>query len=194
MKIKNIVKRKPWITVVATILVTVLACGAIASFTDYDMKIFSRSVNEDNLLYEVYRDLDEKTTSSGVTYKNHDGVITINVGLFDDKLKEDVTITFAEMTLKAGTYTYTCFDDKANDSKYFSYVKYGSNAVLGDFEESTTAINGLTVVGGRTFTLTENTTVEFVIVLKEGTKPINVKAYPVLVEGDEPGAFFAESK
>ena len=194
MKVKNALKRKPWITVVATILVTVLACGAIASFTDYDMKIFSRDLNEDNLLYEVYKDLDEEKASSGITYKNRDGVITINAGLFDEKLDEDVTITFAEMTLDAGTYTYTCFEDKADKDKCFSYIKYGSNVVLGDFKEADIAINGFTVVSGRTFTLTENTTVEFVIVLKKDTLPLNVKAYPVLVEGNEPGAFYAESK
>ena len=135
MKVKNVLKRKPWITVVATILVTVLACGAIASFTDYDMKIFNKPLNEDNLLFEVYRDLDSKETDTGITYKNHDGVIIINAGLFDAKLKDDVSITFAEMTLKAGTYTYTCFEE-ANANKYYSYIKYGDNAVIGDFENT----------------------------------------------------------
>ena len=190
MKFKNVLKRKPWITVVASILVTVLVCGAIASFTDYDMKMFSKPLNEDNLLFEVYRDLDSKETDTGIIYKNHDGVITINAGLFDAKLKDDVSITFAEMTLKAGTYTYTCFEE-ANANKYYSYIKYGNNAVIGDFENTDIIIDGLNVTG-RTFTLTENTTVEFVIVLKKDTKPLNVKAYPVLVEGTTPGDFHSE--
>ena len=193
MKVKNVFKRKTWITVVASVLVTVLACGAIASFTDYDMKMFSRPLNENNLLFEVYDDLDSKVTDTGITYKNHDGVITINAGLFDEKLKDDVSITFAQLTLEAGTYTYTCFDE-ADPDKYFSYIKYGNKAVIGDLKNANITIDGLTVFGDRTFTLTENTTVEFVIVLKKNSKPLNLKAYPVLVEGTTPGYFYAEKK
>ena len=193
-KVKNFMKRKPWITVVAAVLVTVLACGVIASFTDYDMNMFSKDLNEDNILFESYRNFDKKTDSSGITYKNDDGVITISAGLFDGKLKEDTSFTFAEVTLKPGTYTYTCFGDKANVNQYYSYIKYGTNVVIGDFDEANITISGMTVTDGRTFTLTENTTVEFVIVLKEDTKPLNIKAYPVLVEGDDVGSFYAEGK
>ena len=122
MKIRSFIRRKPWIAIVASILVTVIACGAIASFTDNDMKIFQKSLNEDNLLYDTYRALDEKKDSTGITYKNRDGVIAINGEIADTDTAKDSVLVFATKTLKAGTYTYTCFD-KANENKYFSYIK-----------------------------------------------------------------------
>ena len=193
MNVTNIIKRKPWITVVAVILLTALACGAIVSFTDNDMKIFQKPLNEDNLLYDTYRALDEKKDSTGITYKNRDGVIAINGEIADTDTAKDSVLVFATKTLKAGTYTYTCFD-KANENKYFSYIKYGNNVVFADFENSNATISGMTVAGNKTFTLTEDTEVEFVICVKAGTKCINVKAYPVLVAGEIAGDFYDEGK
>ena len=193
MKIKSFIIRKPWIAVVSVILLTVMACGAIASFTDNDMKIFQKPLNEDNLLYDTYRALDEKKDSSGITYKNRDGVITINGEIPDTESANDSVLVFATKTLKAGTYTYTCFD-KANENKYFSYIKYGTNVVFADFENTNATISGMTVAGNKTFTLTEDTEVEFVICVKKGTKCINVNAYPVLVAGETAGDFYDEGK
>ena len=190
MKVTNFIKRKPWITVVAVILLTVLACGAIASFTDADFAFFSKPLNEDNLLYEEYDNWDKKTDAAGITYRNNDGVITASAGLFDSKLKEDTSFTFATVILPAGTYTYSCFEEKADAEKYFSYIVYNDNVVIGDLEDGDIEIEGKTVVSYKTFTITENTEVEFVICFKEGTKPINVKALPVLVAGNTAGNFY----
>lgn len=192
-KIVRFIRRQPLVAVVAIILVTVFACGAIASFTDNDLDFFSRPLNEDNLLFEQYKALDEEKDSSGITYKNRNGVITISGEIPDTEGAEDSTLTFATMTLKAGTYTYTCFD-KASVNKYFSYIKYGTNIVYGDFANTSATMSGMTVAGSRTFTLTEDTEVEFIICVKAGTKCTNVKAYPVLVQGETAGDFYADSE
>ncbi len=187
---------KTWVIVLLAILITVLVCGAIVSFTDNDLAFWEKPLNEKNLLFESYNDIGSVKDPNGITFSNRKGVITISGKIPNSSDAEDSVYSLTKVTLKAGTYTYTCFDN-ATLNTYYSYLKYTSggttHAVYADFDNNSATMPGATVEKSNTFTISEATEVEVVIVVKAGTNfGVGVKAYPTLVDGKVAGEFYAE--
>jgi hypothetical protein len=191
-------KNNTAIIIIASVLIAVLLVGVLGYFTkgfqDFD---FSKDINEDNLLYGQYKNYTGGNHPSGITATNDDGVIVFNGKIPDTSTAANAELTFATMTLKAGTYTYSCFEDPSM-STYYSYISWadaegGKHIVFADFSESNITVSGATVEGYKTFTLTEDTEVSFHITVCPGAEMKNVEALPCLVTGDVEGSFYVVS-
>lgn len=198
---KNFIKNNPIIFSIICILLTVALCAGVSVLTDgfnnWDVKeIFARDLNEDNLLYGKYDDIDVINHPDGVTFKNDRGVIEIDGKTSDKEGATDVEFVFATVELDAGTYSYTCFD-KPTLSSYYSYVRYEdskgvTHIAYSDFTNSNIVRDNVTIDGYTTFTIDEKVECEFVIVVCSDTEMNNVKALPCIVDGETEGSFYAK--
>ncbi len=195
---KKFFRQNPLVTIILVILATVLVCAVVAGASDSEFKLFERERNKENLLLDTYEDFDKKTVGP-LKFSIEDGVVTMNGKIADSDDAEEVEYSLLKITLKAGTYTYTCFDDglfnKPATDKYYSMIRYTDSegavhVVLADFGDIETEIDGIKVESSNTFALAEDTEVEIFICVTRGTNLVNVKAYPVLVNGDEPVEFY----
>ena len=195
-----------WLAVVGILLAAVILCGVTMrmtdGFTDFD---FSASPNEENLFFEKIED-GALEFIVDVDAEVENGVITLDGGVATDATGvltiADEPIQFADLTLKAGEYTFTAFD-KPNAKKFFAVGVYEADGVtyawLADVEETSSfyeqalASAGYVNVHGNTVTFEEDTDVTFYIMVVEGAELDNVKAYPVVVEGSEAGSFYNDS-
>ena len=161
-------------------------------------EVFARDLNEENILFEKYEDFEIRDSVTGVTFKEHNGVIKINGDFYpsDENRANSLVVPVASVDLEAGTYTFTCFDDPAL-SKYYAYIEYvgadnEKHIVYADFKNVNASANVESGVidGSLTFTLTEDATCDIKICVQSGNTFKNVKALPCLVLGDEKGEFY----
>ena len=193
--------RKRWVQTVSVILASVLLCSfvgiATSGFTNFDSEeIFSVKLNEENYFYNRIEDGDlcVAATYSG---KAENGIISFTGTINDhDPNSVDIakSVQIASIPLEAGTYTFTCFDDEKPE--WTTYIAVATYTVDGTkytaYADYKTAPNNVAkdpTKLGMTFTLEEATTVTFRIQLMEGANLKNVKAVPVLVDGDKPGSY-----
>lgn len=175
--------------IIGTVLLSVMACALVFTLTNgFTGK---RALNEDNLLYDTYSDMKKKTYANGLTLSQDNGVIDIS-GKTDE---EAAVIELCKVTLKAGTYTYTCFENAAFNGCY-SFLEFTDSSVktrvYGDFEDlGEMTVSGVTVNDSNTFTLSSETEVTVYIAVAADNDDVNAKAYPVLVSGKEAGDFYA---
>lgn len=191
-------KRTLLIGAVVTVLVAIVLAGAVSRLTDGfntldPEEIFAKDLNEKNLLFGTYDDLETVNDVRGITIENDKGTIVINGEMDVDDTKMDYVL--ASVELDAGTYTYSCFN-RPNLKKIYSYATYTDAAgtdhiVYGDFK-NLSGLSTSAVVEDMTFTLSEKTTLTFVISIQPGAEVSNVKAMPCLVPGDEVGSFYAD--
>ena len=181
-------------SIIGIVLVSVILAGVTARLTDNFTDFSIRKLNEDNLLFESYEDFEDyESKDNDITIKNNNGVLRINGKIDDDA--SDIVLQYATLELEPGEYTYTCFDDPSIDT-YYSYISYTdsdkvTHLVIGDIEaDDKDAEEFASVSAFSTFTLEEKTTVKFIILVKADQSLFNVKAMPVLVEGDDPGDFY----
>ena len=198
---KKFINQNPIIFAVACILIAVFLCAGLSvlteGFNNWDIKeIFSKDLNEDNLLYGKYDDLDVVNHPSGVTFENDRGVIEIDGKTSDKDSATDVEFVFATVELDAGEYSYTCFD-KPTMSTYYSFIRYKDSAgathiAYSDFSNTNLVDENAIIDGYTTFTLAEKVECEFVIVVCPGTEMNGVQALPCIVPGDIEGSFYAK--
>lgn len=182
-----------------TVAIVALVYKATDSFETWNpTEVFARDLNEDNILFKTYEGFELTDSATGVSFKESNGVVKIN-GEFDeadDKHSSIISVPLATVELKAGTYTFTCFDDPAFVD-YYAYLEYtdsnnDKHIVYADFKNiNTSAVGEPGIVDGSlTFTLTEDTVCEFRINIRSGNTFNNVKARPCLVPGTEKGEFY----
>ena len=198
---KKFIKKNPIIFSAICIALTVGLCAGLSVLTDgfetWDPAvIFARDLNTENLLYETYDDMDNTLHPSGISVEIDNGVIEFAGSIKETETAEDVEFVFATTTLEAGTYTYTCFDHPSLTT-YYSMIRYTDHegvvhVVFGDFTNSKITLPDVVVDGYKTFTLAENTEVEFVLVACVGADVTGVAARPVLVPGETAGEFYAK--
>ena len=193
--------RKRWVRNVGLVLAAVALCACFFKLTDgfenWNPKdIATLDLNEDNLFFEKIED-GEIYDNLQVEAKAENGVITLDGEIADSSattIDLSDSIDLGTITLQPGTYTFTCLKNPA----YKSHYAVGTYTISGvtytwyaDFENAPNNAAGAANMLGRTITLDESVTVNFEIRLVEGAKLNNVKAMPVIVEGEEPGDFYA---
>ena len=193
--------RKKWVKNTLLVIVAVIVCALVSrltnGFNDWDADtVFSVDLNEENLFFEKIED-GEIYDNLQVEAVAENGLIVLDGEIADSSpttVDLSNSIDLGSITLAPGTYTFTCFKNPA----YKSHYAVGTYAIAGttytwyaDYEKApNNSANDVTLLG-RTITIDEEVTVNFEIRLVEGAKLNNVKAMPVLVEGDEPGTFYA---
>lgn len=185
-------KKNTTIIIICSVLAAVILCGVLWNVSD-SLGI-GKKLNEDNLLFGEYDDITTVDHSSGLTFTNKNGVIVIDGKIPDNNTSSNAVWTFAELTLEAGQYTYTCFD-KPNVYKYYSFISWvddegNTNIVYADMEDSNVVMQGVTVAGYKTFTLDSETEVTFNILVCPGVEMDGVEAVPCIVEGKTAGSFY----
>ena len=190
---KNTIKTV--VSVIGIVLVSVILAGVASRLTDNFTDFTFRDLNEDNLLFAQYDDLETEDDDSGVTLENENGVIRIRrqKNNTEDKTS-DYVYMFASVKLDAGEYTYTCFENPSIDT-YYSYIKFTDangveRTVVADFDQDDEDFEGGISDFYSTFTLEEETTVKCYILVKSDSSIKDIKAMPVLVEGDKAGDFY----
>ena len=193
--------KKRWVRNVLLVMAAVAACACVFKLTDgfenWDPKdVATLDLNEDNLFFEVIED-GEIFDNLQVEAKAENGAIILKGEIADanpSTVDLSDSIDLGSITLQPGTYTFTCFKNPA----YKSHYAVGTYTIAGttytwyaDFEKAPNNAGGAANLLGRTITLEESVTVNFEIRLVEGAKLNNVKAMPVIVEGEEPGNFYA---
>lgn len=189
--------RFSWLIIAAIVLVAVILCGLLTRMTDgFTDFSFEQKLNEDNLFYDTiddgsfYEDANIAAIASG-------GIITLDGKIADtDPNSVDVakSLSLGTITLKPGTYTFTCFkDEKPSWKTYYATGTYVENGVVYTwYADMSTAPNNSAKDDtklGKTVTLQEETTVTFFVNLCEGVELKDVKAIPVLVEGEKDGKY-----
>lgn len=193
--------KKKWVQYVLLLIAAVILCGVASrltsGFTVFDVEeMFSVKLNEDNYFYEKIDD--------GVFYSDANvdavadkGIITFNCEIPDTDASAVTVaeeIELATIQLKAGTYTFTCFDDEKPTWKtYYATGTYVIDGVTytwyADMDKAPNNSANSGSLLGKTVELEKDTIVVFEVHLCEGVELNNVKAVPVLVEGDEDGAY-----
>lgn len=193
--------KKNWKVIIIAVFIAMLATAMLFKMTDNlttfaPDKVFARDLNEDNLFYEKIED--------GEIYDNievdaiaKNGIITLNGNITDTSpatIDQSTPIDLVRITLPAGEYTFTCFDNP-NIKSYYAVGTYSLDGETytwyADFDEVPNNSDNDETLLGKTVELTEETEVTFEIRLIEGATLKNVKAVPVLVEGDEDGSYYA---
>lgn len=191
--------KKNWLVVAVSVLLAVIATACTFnvtdSFTEFNPVKIVTERNEDNLFFEQIED--------GTIYDNKqidcvvkNGEITLDGTIVNSNpgtITMSDSIAVATLNLEPGMYTLSCFKDPNIKSHYLvgTYVKGDYTYTwYADFEEAPNNTDNSKLLQGQTIELTEETTVSFEIRLVEGAELDNVKARPVLVEGDKEGNFF----
>ena len=197
---KRIFKNK-FVQYIGFLLVTVIVIAVLSNLTSgftkpIDKDALTPQLNEDNYFFEKIEDGDFYTSAT-VDAVAKNGIITFDGKIADsDPSSVDVgaTIQLASISLKAGEYTFTCFNKE--DPSWKTYMAVATYTVDGtkytvhaDFDKAPNNTAKDVTKLGQTFTLEQDATVVFSVQLMEGVNLDNVKAIPVLVDGDEVGAY-----
>lgn len=167
------------IAILSLLLVLVmvpLAGFATKGFQNWDRDSlkdqFTLKRNPDNLIDMKNVTLkDGKSDTSDVTVKVDDlGVVTLS-----GQASADEDITYATITLDAGTYTFTGAPDSTAKT-YMLYLKSGDKLIRSDT--------------GAAFTVSASTKYTVIIRVLEDTQLNSVKIKPVVVSGDKAGDFY----
>ena len=193
--------KKRWVRTTLIIIAAVVACGfasrLTSNFTNFDPEeMFSLKLNEDNYFFEKIDDGDFYS-SGNIDAVAKDGIITFDGEIADSDpatVKVGETVELPTLQLKAGEYTFTCFNDEKPSWKGYyavgTFVSGGETYTwYADFEDAPNNKNDSKLLLGKTITLKEDTAVFFEIRFCEGVELDNLKAVPVLVDGDEDGAY-----
>ena len=184
--------KKSTIKIIAISLVMCLALGFVgwmtSGFTAFDKdsisEKFERKMNEDNLIYkeflsaESYNSVDGDHGNGLVWTVNDDGSVTV-----DGTAEADDTFTLCTVTLTAGEYTFTSVKGGTKGTYFVQGQVDGVTVWYSDWQN--TSEQSAT----KSFEATQTVTIS--IVVKEGTEMKNVTFYPVIVEGDEVGNYYA---
>ena len=163
------------------VLVCILSCGfimwAFGGLNDMSVEnakdVFERKLNEDNLYTSECVTITDRNDGNGIKVTvNENGSITVK-----GEADSVVNYPIATVSLKAGEYTFTALEGASLKGAYVSLSLEGVD-ISADFT-------------GNTFTVVEDTEVALTLHIAEGTE-INATVYPVIVEGDEAGAYFAK--
>ena len=199
-----------WLSVILILLAAVILCGVTMrltnNFTDFGTDgLFTGTVNEENFFFEQIEDGDLEFIVD-VDAEAKSGVITLDGGVRasagNSLTIADEPIEFATLMLDAGEYTFSAFN-KPSGKTYFAVGIYEIDGVkyawLADTAKSSTYYDqaletrGYVNAHGQTVTFDEETEVTFFIMVVEGAELENVKAYPIIVEGDEEGDFYVKA-
>ena len=192
--------KKNWKVIFIAVALGVLASALVFSLTDgydnVDLKDnLTLQLNEDNFFFEKIED-GEIYDNVNIDATAKDGAIVLD-GKISDTDPNTITMSepigLATLTLPAGEYTFTCFDNPS----YKSYYAVGTYTLSGktytwyaDFDKAPNNATNSTLLQGKTIELPEETEVTFEIRLVEGAELDNVKARPIVVEGDEDGSYY----
>ena len=192
--------KKNWKVIIVAVVLGIVASALAFNLTDgYDNLDFKDNLtlklNEDNFFFEKIEDGEiYDNTSIDAVAKN--GVITLNGKIVDTDpgaITLSDSIDLGTVTLPAGEYTFTCF----NSPSYKGYYAVGTYTLDGatytwyaDFDKAPNNTTNSTLLQGKTIELPEEVEVNFEIRLVEGVELKNVKACPVVVEGDENGNYY----
>ncbi len=191
-KIYNFFREHTIVCIVAIVLVTILLCALLVRLTN-GFTTFQRELNPNNLLANEYDD-DEFKLENGIKYKIEKSVIKLNGTTRVSDASDIYAIAepdfeIAKIKIPAGTYTFTCFDDADGVSAVGVWsdggVTYTWCADVTDLKY----VNGENRVP-QTTTFEKETEVTFYIRVLQGVELKNVKGYPCVVKGDEPGEFY----
>ncbi len=193
-----------WIGIVAIVLAAVAVCGLTFKLTNgfetfNPSEVFAAKPNTENLFYDKIEDR-EIYDNYQIDTVAKDGVITLNGKI----AAVDATgLTFSDpievvtLTLKKGTYTFSCFENPTVKS-YFAVGQYkvagATHTWLADFEK----VPGIDLgtdfgtVHERTLTLDADTEITFKIMIAEGAELDDVEAQFCIVEGEEEGKFYLD--
>ena len=163
-------------TLISAVAIAVLLCTLLgwltSGFQNFNFKEkFEKERNAANLI-----ELDDVTLksgkhASGIEIKvDENGVVTLN-----GTVGEDVTLSYATVSLEEGDYILSGSEDGSKTTYYLSTVNNGQT-VMGDFP------GAFEVSAEGSFTVTIN--------VKANTELKNVKIYPVLNSGSEAVEFF----
>lgn len=131
---------------------------------------FEAKRNPDNLIQIVDLKSHRSDTSDIKVNVDELGVVKLN-----GTAEADEDFVYSTVSLPAGTYTFTGAPDGSR-ATYFLALKVGDTVYRSDL--------------GTPIVLDSTTQAQVVICVKEGTSFNNVKIMPVLVVGDEAGAFY----
>ena len=192
--------KKNWKVIIIAVALGVLASALVFGLTDgydnVDLKDnLTLKLNEDNFFFEKIEDGDiYDNVNIDAAAKN--GVITLDGKIADtdpNAITLSDSISLATVTLPAGEYTFTCFDNPNYKSHYAvgTYVLDGKTYTwYADYDKAPNNTTNSTLLQGKTIELTEETEVTFEIRLVEGAELDNVKARPIVVEGDKDGSYY----
>lgn len=167
-------RTKNMIVTVCICLVLVTLLGWLTQgFTTVNLKDrFAKERNEANKIAKTDIVLKDGKHANGITVKvNDDGSVTLS-----GTASEDLSLTYANVKLAAGTYTFTGAQNGSTGTYYMTASNNGTTTIS-DF-------------AGNTFTLSAQATSEIVIHIKKDAKLFNVTLYPVLYTGDTEVEFY----
>ena len=166
-KTKRIMKR------IGMIVAIVILGGLVGSFALIAANGFNRDVNPNNRITVGYVIEDNDTNGRGIDVSvDDDGVIRLN-----GKATSDDEFSVCFLTLEPGVYTISGLKSEL-DGVSLKAVYDGNKSAVSGLKNDTFVIENLS-------------SVEIVISVKEGTWCWNKTIRPVLVEGDEPGEWWA---
>ena len=183
---------KNTLKIIAICLAMSLALGFVGwmtnGFTAFDKDSisdkFERKLNEDNLVYKAFLASGYTSKSgndgNGLTWTiNDDGSVTVNGTASADAYFNLCTVTIADK----GDQTFTAVDGGSLTTYYVEGKANGVTVWYSDWQniQDTSA----------TKTFSTSTTISLDIVIKAGTEMKNVTFYPVIVEGETAGNYFA---
>ena len=192
--------KKNWKVIIIAVALGVLASALVFSLTDgydnVDLKDnLTLKLNEDNFFFEKIDD-GEIYDNTNIDAVAKNGIITLNGKIADTDpniITLSDSISLATVTLPVGEYTFTCFDNPSYKSYYAvgTYVLDGKTYTwYADYDKAPNNTTNSTLLQGKTIELTEETEVTFEIRLVEGAELNNVKARPIVVEGDKDGSYY----
>ena len=169
---------------IVTIIAIVLAAALIVCALAAGINVLTRKPNKENYIYMLY-DSDSSYTGEdgkdkyGITWSvKEDGTI-----IADGEASANTSFEIGTINLTGGTYTFTANEDVDRNKYYVEGIDINGNTIwYSDISNST---------NGATHTFGEETIVTFRIVVIEGTELKNVKFYPCVVEGKNPGEYYA---
>ena len=192
--------KKNWKVIIIAVVLGVFASALVFSLTDgydnVDLKDnLTLHLNEDNYFFEKIED-GEIYDNVNIDAIAKNGVVSLNGKIADTdpgSIDFSEPIELATITLPAGEYTFTCFDSPSYKNYYAvgTYVLGGKTYTwYADFDKAPNNTTNSTLLQGKTIELTEEVEVVFEIRLIEGAELNNVKARPIVVEGDKDGSYY----
>lgn len=170
-------KTKRILKTIVLVLVSALLGGAIIGFTDIGDKL-KPTRNDNNLIVLNESYIKDGSNSKGVNWKvSEDGTVK----LYGTATSAD-SIVVQTVDLAPGTYTYSVGNEKVNVDKYYSYVDFNGEQYIAGTENDT-------------FEVVEDSTVQVIICWFEDTdfgEVIGATFRPIIVEGKNPGDYFAK--